>query len=90
MDITESEEGKKKHPKKTNPTNQLEKSGKNPCETIHDVGTTFSEIQTCYLFVSGVLLSCFINNRLVSENEKMETSTVILHTAFWPLFFLLL
>lgn len=72
-------EGKKKTPPKH--PNQV-KFWKKPCQTIPVVGTAFSEIQTCYPFISATVLSCFINNRLVLESDKMGNSTVITHGSF--------
>lgn len=62
--------------------NPQNKFWKNPHQTIPVAGTAFSEIQMGYPFISATVLSCFINNRLVLESDKMGTSTVITHCSF--------
>lgn len=62
-----------------NPPNKL---WKNLYQTIPVVGTAFSGMQTHSPFISATVLSCFINNRLVLETDKMGTSTVITHCSF--------
>lgn len=62
--------------------NPQSKFWKNLYQTIPVVGTAVSEMQTHFPFISATVLSCFINNRLVWETDKMGTSTVITHCSF--------
>lgn len=70
-DAMESDEGGQKPPQN--------KFWKNSGETIPVVGTATSWMERCYPFISAMVLSCFINNRLVLENDERGTSTVITH-----------
>lgn len=56
---------------------------KNPCQTIPVVGTAFSKTQMCSLFISAMVLSCFIKNRLVLERDRMGTGAVITLLLLW-------
>lgn len=58
---------------------------KNLYQTIPVVGAAFSEMQMHFPFISAMVLSCFINNRLVWKTDKMGTSTVITLLFLWGL-----